>query len=57
MINQQKENGAPEFGKAPLRNYAFCPIEMQILQNTIPPETRHYLFLGLLVIRLLPFCL
>lgn len=57
MINQQKENGAPEFGKAPLRNYAFCPIEMQILQNTIPPETRHYLFLGLLVICLLPFCL
>lgn len=54
MINQTERKGCSrEFGKAQLRNNAFCPIEMQMLQNTIPAKGRYYLFLGFLVMCLL----
>lgn len=56
MINQRERKGCSrEFGKAQLGNYAFRPIEMQILQNTVLSKAQHYLFLGILVICLLLF--
>lgn len=45
MINQTERKGCSrEFGKAQLRKNAFCPIEMQMLQNN--PCKRPVLFVS-----------